>query len=71
MLVSDQVRNKILTAIQANAESNAGGDLHVYLESKYATSMQRAALKSNIEQFFVTYGTPDPDKTIKWCQART
>ena len=71
MLVSEQVRNKILTAIQANAESNAGGDLHVYLENKSATSMQRAALKSNIEQFFNTHGTPDPDKAIKWCQART
>ena len=71
MLVSEEVRNKILSNIQANAESNAGGDLQVYLETKYASSMQRDALKSNMEQFFTTYSTPDPDKKNTWCQAST
>ena len=70
MLFSEQVRHKILTNIQTNAESYAGGDLQVYLASKYTTSLQRDALKSNMEQFFTMYSTPDAEKTNRWCEAR-
>ena len=71
MLVSEQVRHKILTNIQINSESNPEGDLQVYLANKYATSLQRDALKSNMEQFFAVYSTPDAEKMNGCCEAHT
>ena len=71
MLVSEQVRHKILTNIQINSESNPEGDLQVYLANKYATSLQRDALKSNMEQFFAVYRIPDAEKKNGWCEAHT
>jgi hypothetical protein len=71
MLVSEQVRHKILTNIQINSESNPEGDLQVYLANKYGTSLHRDALKSNMEQFFAVYSTPDAEKKNGCCEAHT
>ena len=69
MSISSSLREKIKEQLRLNAESNAGGDLQLYLATKYQTDAQRTALKSNMEQLFQNHSHPLAEMTQKWCQA--
>jgi hypothetical protein len=67
-MIREDVASRILAGIRASAES-MGGDLSQYLARKYPTTVQKTALKEEMEAFLLLQSETMSEGKSSWAQA--